>query len=63
MDWFASYKGKSCKEEEGKDAALWHYLPSFNADIIWVVHMDFSKDAHAKIWKFRALSAILAKNH
>ena len=67
MDWFASCKGKSHKEGEGKDAALWHYLLSLNADIIWVAHMDFSTDVHVDIWKCRVLSAIfteepLAKN-
>ena len=59
MDRFASRKGGSRKEGEGKDAALWHYLPSFNANIIWVVHMDFLEDAHAKFWKCRELSAVL----
>ena len=61
MDWFASHKGGSWKEGEGKGAALWHYLSRFNANSIWVVHMDFSTDAHAEIWKCRALSAILAE--
>ena len=61
MDWFASRKGGSWKEGEGKDAALWHYLPSFNANMIWVVHMHFSAEAHAEMWKCRALSAVLAE--
>ena len=61
MDWFASRKGGSRKEGEGKDVALWHYLPIFNADMIWVVHMDFSAEAHAEMWKYRALSAVLAE--
>lgn len=66
MDRFAGRKGGSRNTEgtEGtsKDSSMWHYLPSFNEEMIRIIHNDFTPNAGAEMCKCRALSTILAEH-
>ena len=55
-------RGRTRPKSEGRDAALWHYIPSLRADIVRVFHLDYSEIAHAEILKCKALSAVLAED-
>ncbi|KAI5074758.1 hypothetical protein GOP47_0010719 [Adiantum capillus-veneris] len=60
MDWFAQPKGGSHRGSDSKDAALWHYLPSFNEEMVPVIHNEYMDYASADMYKCRALRSVLA---
>ena len=52
--------GGTRPKSEGRDAALWNYIPSLRATIVRVFHLDYSEIAHPELLKCKALSAVLA---
>ena len=55
-------EGGTRPKSEGRDAALWHYIPRLRADIVRVFHLDYSEIAHAELLKCKAFSALLAED-
>lgn len=47
---------------DGRDSALWHYLPSFSPSVLRVFHTEYTEEAHAELAKCKALSGILAEH-
>ena len=49
-------------KSKGRDASLWHYIPTLRAAIVRVFHLDYSEIAYAKLLKYKALREILLKD-
>lgn len=62
VDKFAMREGGTRPLSEGRDASLWHYIPALRADIVRVIHTEYSKGAQTELMKCKALSAILSDN-
>lgn len=59
IDAFATRKDGVREQTSGPDSSLWYYLRCFNAQVLWVVHLEYDEEAIGELAVCKALSASL----